>query len=135
MAFKLDFTKLSDRNPEERAADDARLESEARAREIREREAKVKHTRTVTITEELDVRHEMDGSRHIHFSGSDEQGRPIRGQYQTLSWIDHAESDALMPRFAKGQTVTLRGYFRPWTPEAGPNKGKTQFRFVGLFLD
>lgn len=134
MAFKLDFAKLAARSPEERAADEARREEEARAAEIAEREARVKHTRTVTFTEAGDVRHEMDGSRTIHFQGTDEQGRAIRGHYQTVSSIDDAEIAGLIPRFAAGGTVTMRGYFRAWTPKAGENQGKTQFAFVGLFL-
>lgn len=134
MAFKLDFAKLAARSPEERAADEARREAEVQALEIAEREAKVKHTRTVTLTEELDVRHEMDGSRSIHFTGTDEQGRAIRGHYQTVSYVEEAEVAALIGRFARGQSVTMRGYFRAWTPKTGESQGKTQFAFVGLFL-
>ncbi len=130
MAFKLDFTRLGNRTAEERAADDARREDEARAAEIRTREAKVKHTRTVTMTGESDVRFEMDGSRSIHFRGTDEQGRPIRGSYQTLGETSAEEIEALLARFAEGQTVSLRGYFRPWQDRSNA----TQFSFVGLFL-
>ena len=131
MAFKLDFNRLGNRTPEERAADEVRRVEEARAAEIKAREAKVKHTRTVTMTGESDVRFEMDGSRSIVFHGTDAQGRPMRGSYQTLSDISADDADALLPRFAQGQTVTLRGYFRPWKD----NAGQTQFSFVGLFLD
>ena len=134
MAFKLDFAKLAARSPKERAADEARRETEARAAEIADREAKVKHTRTVTLTEASDVRHEMDGSRAIHFMGTDDQGRAIRGHYQTVSYIEEAEAAALIGRFAQGRSVTMRGYFRAWTPKAGQSQGKTQFAFVGLFL-
>ncbi len=130
MAFKLNFAKLADRTPEERAADDARREAEARAAEIKAREDKVKHTRTVSLSGEPEVRCEMDGSRSIVFRGSDEQGRPIRGSYQTLSDFDADATDALLARFADGKTVTLRGYFRRW----GDAAGKPQFSFVALFL-
>ncbi len=130
----VNFKTLRVRTPEERAADEAARVAADQARETAEREAKVKHTRTVTLENDGESRFTMDGGVQVHFAGTDEQGRPIRGAFESQPGLDEAVADALRARFVAGAVLTMRGYFRPWTPTQGPLAGKTQFRFVGLFL-
>ncbi len=52
----VDFAKLRAQTPEERTANEERRRRNDDAREAAERQAKIKHTRTITLGEDAEVR-------------------------------------------------------------------------------
>lgn len=127
----VDFTKLRDQTPQERAEAAQRREAEAAARDLAERQAKVKHTRTITLQEDSEIRFSRTGDREILLRGTDEQGRPLRAAYTTPFGTSRDAADALAESLTAGSTAKLAGYFRPHQDGAG----KTHFTMAVMTVE
>lgn len=127
----VDFTKLRARTPAEQAEDQARWEAEAVARDAAERQAKIKHTRTITLVYDSEAGFTTSGERHIHLRGTDESNRPLRASYVTPHSMSRADADALAESLKAGTSATLAGYFRPHQDRSG----QTQFTLMAMTLE
>lgn len=128
----IDFAKLLEEDPAERAARRADEDAARREREIQDdikrRKSWSRHTLRVTILEEPDIRSTRLGDPIAHINAQDETGTPVPAIYWIPTYYKHGVESAqtiLQP----GRTVTLKGYWktRQWKNNRGLTAEKREF--------
>lgn len=113
MAFKkIDFSKLRERTPEERAQDEARREQAAIDADDKRRSELSKKSVMITLAGPLERRSTMSGDTIASFRGMDEQGRAVSGSYFVPSYMSRDEQDAMLDGPKEGDRLKLDGYWK-----------------------